>query len=81
MGQGLALNSLQRYDEALLALDTAKELNSQDPYLWMNRGIALEALEGSEAALKSYQTAIELNFSPAKERFEQLKAKLYSNKK
>ena len=81
LGQGLALNSLQRYDEALLALDTAKELNSQDPYLWMNRGIALEALEEPEAALKSYQTAIELNFSPAKERFEQLKAKLYSNKK
>ena len=75
--QGLALNSLHRYNDALSAFNKAEELNSQDPYLWMHRGIALEALEKPEAALESYQrAAIELNFPPAKERFEQLKAKL-----
>ena len=77
MGQGLALNSLQRYSDAISVLDTAKDLNPQDPFLWMNRGIVLESLGEIEAALESYETAaIDLKFPPAQERLEQLKNKL-----
>ena len=72
LGQGLALNTLQRYENALLALNAAKDLNSQDPFLWLNRGISLEALGDIDAAIASYQAAVDLGLSSAKERLEQL---------
>ena len=67
LGQGLALSALQRYSDALKALNTAKDLNPQDPFVWMNKGIVLEKLGELEAALEAYRTAaIDLNFAPAK---------------
>ena len=73
LGQGLALNSLQKYADALSIFDTAEKLNPQDPFLWMNRGIALEALGEINAAIESYRTAaIKLKFPPAKEPLERL---------
>jgi serine/threonine protein kinase len=77
LGQGLSLSALQRYNDALLALDKAKDLNPQDPFVWMNRGVVLEELGELETAFKSYQkAATELNFAPAKEHLDRLKQKL-----
>ena len=77
LGQGLALISLKRYPDALLALDTAKDLNPQDPFVWLNRGFVLEELGELDSALDSYQkAATELKFAPAKEHLDRLKQKL-----
>ena len=73
LGKGLALTSLKRYPDALQSLDTAKDLNPQDPFVWMNRGIVLEKLGKLEAAFESYQkAAIELKFEPAHKYLDQL---------
>ena len=73
LGQGLALSALQRYSDALKALNTAKELNPQDPIVWINQGIVLEELGELEAAREAYRTAaIDLNFTPANEHLDKL---------
>jgi eukaryotic-like serine/threonine-protein kinase len=76
LGKGLALSSLNRNLEALLAFDKAKDLNPQDPFIWVNRGITLEKLGNWQEALKSYQkAAIDLHFLPAHEYLDRLQQK------
>jgi serine/threonine protein kinase len=77
LGQGLALISLKRYPDALIALDTAKNLNPQDPFVWLNRGVVLEELGELDSALDSYQkAATELNLATAKDHLDRLEQKL-----
>lgn len=77
LGQGLALISLKRYPDALFALDTAKDLNPQDPFVWLNRGVVLEELGELDSAFDSYQkAATDLNFAPAKDHLDRLEQKL-----
>ncbi len=77
LGKGLALSNLQRYSESLVALNTAKDLNPQNPFVWLNLGIVYEALGESESAMEAYKlAAIELKFQPANEYQERLKQKL-----
>ena len=73
LGKGLTLIALKRYEDALQALDTAKNINSQDPFVWLNRGIALEKTGQLTAALESYQkAAIDLQYQPANEYIDKL---------
>lgn len=77
LGQGLALSNLQRYSGSLVALNTAKELNPQNPFVWLNLGIVYEALGNPESALDAYKLASnELQFQPANEYLEKLEKKL-----
>ena len=76
LGKGLALSNLQRYSESLVALNTAKELNPQNPFVWLNLGIVYEALGETEFAMEAYKlAAIELKFQPANEYLEGLEQK------
>ncbi len=77
LGQGLSLSALQKYADAKETLNTAKKINPQDPFLWLNLGIVFEELGELENALEAYRTAaIELKFPPANERLEQLQQKM-----
>ena len=77
LGKGLALSNLQRYSESLVALNTAKDLNPQNPFVWMNLGIVYEALGETESAMEAYKlAAIELKFQPANQYLERLEQKL-----
>jgi tetratricopeptide (TPR) repeat protein len=73
LGKGLTLISLKRYQEAIQTLNTAKDLNPQDPFVWIDLGIAFEKTGQFQAALKSYQkAAIDLNYEPANEYIDKL---------
>ncbi|NET59355.1 MAG: tetratricopeptide repeat protein [Symploca sp. SIO2E6] len=61
VGQGIALNKLERYEEALESFQTAIDIDPQSVYAWGGRGNALNKLERYEEALESYQKAIDLN--------------------
>ena len=77
LGKGLALSNLQRYSESLVALNTAKDLNLQNPFVWLNLGIVYEALGETESAMEAYKlAAIELKFQPANQYLERLEQKL-----
>ncbi len=73
LGKAIALIALERYENALQALDTAKDLNPQDPFVWLNRGIVFEETGDLQAAKESYQTAaIDLQYEPANEYLNKL---------
>lgn len=55
---GLALNDLNKIDEALICLDRAIALKSDSATAYLNRGIALSNLNRREDALASYDRAI-----------------------
>lgn len=76
MGKGLALTSLERYEEALQTFDRAKDLNSKDAFVSANRGLVLEKLGRDREALESYNRAVELGFAPAREMQVKLQQKL-----
>lgn len=56
------LLELNRYDEALVAFDKAKELQPKDPYVWANRGYALDKLGRTQEARNSINKAVEFGF-------------------
>jgi tetratricopeptide (TPR) repeat protein len=60
---GLCLNSLKRYDEALECLDKAIEIDSNYKIVWHQRGEVLYHLERYDEALVSYDRAIKLDAS------------------
>lgn len=59
---GGALGALERYDEALLALDEAVALEPLNPEARHNRGVVLEKQGKADAAIAEYRTA--LRYSP-----------------
>lgn len=61
------------------AFDTAKDLNPQAPFVWVNKGLVLEKLQECYLALQAYKkAAIELKFEPAKEHLDNLQQILRS---
>lgn len=66
LNKGTELLELKRYNEALVAFDKAKTLNSKDPIVYANRGFALEQLGRNQQACDSYKQGIQLGF-PAQE--------------
>ena len=69
----------EKYNEALKAFDTAKDLNPQYPFVWVNKGLGLEKLQEYDLALQAYKkAAIELKFEPATEHLNKLQQILRS---
>jgi tetratricopeptide (TPR) repeat protein len=58
--RGLALNKLERYQEALTSFEKALAINPAPNYSWgwYGKGIALEELGRKKEALASYEQAI-----------------------
>ncbi|WP_445250761.1 tetratricopeptide repeat protein [Microcoleus sp. OTE_8_concoct_300] len=59
--KGRCLNSLERYDEALVSYDRALELDANYQLVWANRGNVLDNLKRYDEALVSYDRALELD--------------------
>jgi len=59
--QGLALDSLARYDEAVFAYNKAIAINSEYLWLWNNRGEVYTKLGRFSKAIADFQKAISLN--------------------
>jgi tetratricopeptide (TPR) repeat protein len=59
--KGLALDDLNKYDEAIKAFDKAIEINPQYSLAWYNKGRALYKLNKYDEAIKAYDKAIEIN--------------------
>jgi predicted O-linked N-acetylglucosamine transferase (SPINDLY family) len=60
LNYGISLDKLQRYDEALIAYETAINLDQNLALAWSNRGATLKDLKKSEEALNSCDKAIAL---------------------
>lgn len=58
--KGTLLHSLERYGEALAAIDRAIVLHPEDAEIWVERGNLLRTLARYEDALKAYDKATEL---------------------
>jgi len=56
----MALEALQRYEEALASYDKAIEIKPDNYYAWQNRGSALGYLQRYEEAIASYKKVIEI---------------------
>jgi tetratricopeptide (TPR) repeat protein len=56
--KGRCLNSLERYDEALVSYDRAIEINANDRWTWVQRGDLLNKLKRYDEALASYEEAL-----------------------
>ncbi|MFQ5892433.1 MAG: tetratricopeptide repeat protein, partial [Candidatus Methanofastidiosia archaeon] len=59
--KGITLRNLQRYEEALQALDRALELDPEDVYAWYTRGLTLLNLQKYEEALQVFDRVLELD--------------------
>jgi tetratricopeptide (TPR) repeat protein len=61
VAQGICLDTLGRYDEALASFDKALSLDQRDSHIWHHRGLVLLGLQRLDEALVSFERAIELN--------------------
>jgi tetratricopeptide (TPR) repeat protein len=59
--KGISLGSLGRYEEAIVCLDTALELDPRCVAVWGNKGASLDILGRHEEAIHCYDKALELN--------------------
>ncbi len=59
--KGIALEILNKHEEAIKACDKAIEINPLNWNAWYAKGIALEKLGKSNEATKAYKKAVELN--------------------
>ena len=59
--KGLALDDINKYDEAIKAFDKAIEINPQYSLAWYNKGRALYKLNKFDEAIKAYDKAIEID--------------------
>src|SRR5262249_50110259 len=60
VAQGVCLDTLGRYDEALASFDKALSLDQVDSHIWLHRGLALLRLQRLDEALVSFERIIEL---------------------
>ena len=60
-GKGMALNALNKSDEAIKAYDKAIEIDPQKSEAWNNKGVALDNLNKPDEAIKAFENAIEIN--------------------
>jgi tetratricopeptide (TPR) repeat protein len=58
LDEGLGFFNQGQYDQALVAFNSALELDDQQPALWANLGNTYSKLNQSEKALESYEMAI-----------------------
>jgi hypothetical protein len=61
VGQGLALYTQSKYNEAIQAFDKAIEINPQDAKAWYERGYALDSQGKYKEAIPALDKAIELD--------------------
>jgi tetratricopeptide (TPR) repeat protein len=59
--EGVDLNSLGKYDEAIEAFDKAIEIDPHSSLAWYNKGNALYSLNKLDGAVKAYDKSIEIN--------------------
>src|ERR1035437_2239344 len=59
--KGLALDNLNKSDEAINAYEKAIEINPQDSDAWTGKGLALDNLNKYDEAIKAFDKAIEIN--------------------
>ena len=57
----MALESSQRFEEAVVCYDNALDIDSSDKDLWISKGVALEWLERLSDALACYDQALNLD--------------------
>jgi tetratricopeptide (TPR) repeat protein len=60
-GKGAALVILGRYEEALVAIDRALDINPHNEVAWVNKGNALSKMGRLVDALRSFNAAIKVN--------------------
>ncbi|MEM9089959.1 MAG: serine/threonine-protein kinase [Cyanobacteria bacterium P01_F01_bin.53] len=60
LGQGMALNGLGRYAEALTRLDEGLDYSAETPQVWVERGESLIALGRIDEAIASAEEALKL---------------------
>ncbi|HEY9852584.1 MAG TPA: tetratricopeptide repeat protein [Leptolyngbyaceae cyanobacterium] len=60
LNQGKTLVELRRYEEAIITLERAVQIDPKYPEAWLERGKALEKLQKYEDALRSYDEALKL---------------------
>jgi tetratricopeptide (TPR) repeat protein len=59
--KGLALDILNRHDEAITVYEKAIQINPQDSEAWTDKGNTLDALGKYDEAIQAYDKAIEIN--------------------
>src|SRR5947207_1891238 len=59
--KSLSLSGLNRYEEALEALDHALALDPQDAYSWYRKSLSLSILDRDEEALEALDHALTLD--------------------
>src|SRR5205823_2811398 len=59
--KSLSLSGLNRYEEALEALDHALALDPQDAYSWYRKSLSLSSLDRDEEALEALDRALALD--------------------
>ncbi len=59
--KAVALDNLNRYDEAVVAYDRLIEVDPNDGVAWNNKGNALANLKRYDEAISSYDRALEIN--------------------
>ena len=64
--KGLALDALNKSDEAIKAYEKAIEINPYDSIAWYGKGSSLDDLNKSDEAIKAYDKAIEINQKDSK---------------
>jgi tetratricopeptide (TPR) repeat protein len=57
----VALFVLKKYDEAIVAVDKAIELNSSSEIAWSNKGAILAELKRFKEAIPCFDKAVDLN--------------------
>jgi tetratricopeptide (TPR) repeat protein len=58
--KGVALDHVERHEEAIECFDKALEINPKDANVWYNKGVTLENLEKYEEAIKCFSAALEI---------------------
>ena len=59
--KALALDNLERYDDAIAFYDKVLDIDHNDALTWYNKGDALDSLQRYDEAIKCYDEALKIN--------------------
>jgi tetratricopeptide (TPR) repeat protein len=60
-GKGMALNALNKSDEAIKAFDKVIEIDPRNSDVWTGKGFVLNILNNYDKVIKAFDKAIEIN--------------------
>ena len=77
VGQGIALSSLNRFEESMDAFERAQEIQPRDPFVGMNKGAALEKEKKYSEACDAYRQVLKVapGFPPANQAMTRLRCR------